>query len=60
MFFIVANGTAAHAVSVSRLRSCSVRGFEVYTAFFRAPHRKMSNGVRSDDLGGCSTFSVFQ
>jgi hypothetical protein len=29
-FNIVVNGTAAHAISMSRLRSCSVRGFEVW------------------------------
>jgi hypothetical protein len=27
--------------------------------WFRAPYRKMSDGVRSDDLGGYSTFFVF-
>jgi hypothetical protein len=51
-FCVVTNGTEAHAILISRLRSCIVRGFEVQTAFFRAPHRKKSNGVRSGDLGG--------
>jgi hypothetical protein len=30
-------------------------GGSVYTAFFKCPHKKKSNGVRSGDLGGHST-----
>jgi hypothetical protein len=49
-FLIVANGTAVHAISISRLRSCSIRGFEVQTAFFRATHRKKSHDGRTGAL----------
>jgi hypothetical protein len=47
---------AAHAILISHLRSCNISGFDMQTAFFRAPHKKKSYGVRSGGLGGYSTF----